>query len=411
MSAMLLGDIEYVRKYLDDSAESNIFLHGIEAWDVHFPNNDGDPDADDSYDDDPNDFDSPNEEHFQISGKTALHFAACEKYPQILELLLQRGANPNAADVNGRVPLTEAALWGRLENVQVLLKHGAKKEVKCVRDGHRLRAIDFARPLRANAEERYSRSGFEHQVYKENTYERDLDRMAIVHLLEDEAEISSQDRRSLGCFAFTKSPMDENLLTLLAHFDIPQKQKTVGVLYRGHQFHSVAAMSGWSHAEDPGINIQIGGRSWTDEVRCLGEIVGYAPAPHNWDRGEPGRYHACHAEKQLIAYFVDKHLFLSHDMEVNFSMAGLNLNELSDEEYEQLQLDYEQLPKKQEHQRALFCLKRSQPTTSLREATILVCRPICSDCKHFVKRINLTLGLNITVFHRCLELDCRICGN
>jgi hypothetical protein len=88
---MIRGRVEYVRQYLDDSAESDIFLHGVEAWDIHSPNNNDD--ADDSR--------PPNEEHVQISGKTALHFAACEMYPQVLELLLQRGADPNAADVHG----------------------------------------------------------------------------------------------------------------------------------------------------------------------------------------------------------------------------------------------------------------------------------------------------------------------
>jgi ankyrin repeat protein len=217
MSAMIRGNVEYVRQYLDDSAESDIFLHGVEAWGIHCPDNDNDPN-----DDDANSL-SPNEEHVQIPGKTALHFAACEMYPQVLELLLERGADPNAADVHGRVPLAEAALWGRLENVQVLLKYGADKELECVRDGPRLRAIDFARPLRANAEERYFRSGSKHQVYKKNTYKRDLDRKAIVRLLGDEAGKPSQDQRNLGCFTFTKSPRGENLLTLVAHFDIPQK--------------------------------------------------------------------------------------------------------------------------------------------------------------------------------------------
>ena len=318
----------------------------------------------------------------------------------MLELLLQRGADPNAVDIYGRVPLVEAALWGRLENVQVLLKRGADKELECVRDGLRLRAIDVARPLRANAKERYCRCGSEHQFYKENTYKRDQDRNAIVRLLEDEIEKPSQDRRSLGDFAFTKSPKDENLLTLVAHFDIPKKWKTIGVLYRGHQHHSVAAMSGWTHREDPVVNIQIAGRSWTAEVRRLYEIIGYDLAPHEYDQGEPGRYHACHAEKQLIAFFVSKHLFLPHEIED--SIADLNLNELSNEEYEQLE-------KERAHRRELSDLKSSEPAISLQKATILVCRPICSDCNLFAEQVNRVLGLDITVFHRCLELDCRSC--
>jgi len=193
MSAIIRGNVEYVRQYIDDSAECDIFLHGVEAWDIHCPNNDGNPS-----DDNANHSRSPDAEHVQIAGKTALYFAACEMYPQVLELLLQRGADPIAADVHSRVPLTEAALWGRLENVQVLLKSGAEKELECVRDGPRLRAIDFARPLRVNAQERYFRSGSEHQVYKENAYEGDLDRKTIVRLLEDEAKKPSQDLQVFG---------------------------------------------------------------------------------------------------------------------------------------------------------------------------------------------------------------------
>jgi hypothetical protein len=93
-------------------------------------------------------------------------------------------------------------------------------------------------------------------------------------------------------------------------------------------------MSGWAHREDPGVNIQIAGRSWAAEVRRLCEIIGYDLTPHDYDQGEPGRYHACHAEKQLIVFFVNKHLLLPHEMEENVRMADLNLNELSDEEYE-----------------------------------------------------------------------------
>ena len=144
----------------------------------------------------------------------------------------------------------------------------------------------------------------------------------------------SQNQRSLGGFVFTKSPEDENLLILVIHFDIPKKWKTIGVLYRGHQLYSVAAMSGWAYREDPGVNIQIAGRSWTAEVRRLCEIIGYDLVPDNYDQGKPGRYYACHAEKQLITFFVSKHLFLPHKIED--SMADLNLNKLSNEEYEQL---------------------------------------------------------------------------
>lgn len=75
------------------------------------------------------------------SGKSALHMATCEMYPDIVKLLLEYGADPNARTVDGWIPLMEAALWGRLGNVKHLLDHGANKSVQCVRKGVRLRAI------------------------------------------------------------------------------------------------------------------------------------------------------------------------------------------------------------------------------------------------------------------------------
>jgi hypothetical protein len=89
-------------------------------------------------------------------------------------------------------------------------------------------------------------------------------------------------------------------------------------------------------------------------------------------------------------------------MEENADVARLDLNELSDEEYEQQE-------KERKHKKELSDHKNVEPAISLQKATILICRPICSDCKRFVERINLALSLDITVFHRCLELDCRSC--
>jgi hypothetical protein len=82
-------------------------------------------------------------------------------------------------------------------------------------------------------------------------------------------------------------------------------------------------------------------------------------------------------------------------------MADLNLNELANEEYKQLE-------KERAHRRELSDLKSVEPAVSLQKATILVCRLICSDYKRFVKQVNRILSLNITVFHRCLNLDYKL---
>lgn len=378
VSAVVTGNIEEVRKYLDISTESDIFLHGVSTKSITTYDNIED--------------EAPKQKEVP-TGETILHEAACEEYPEMVELLLQRGADPNAQDIRGRVPLTEAALWGRLSNVKVLLEYMADKNLECLRHGHRLPPIDFAKPTRENTEERYERAGSNLHIYKENTYERDQDRATIVRLLRDDEEDSNQDQSRLAGFTFTGSPMDETLLTLVAHFNIPSKWKTVGVLYRGPQLPTVAAMSGWAHEERN--NIQIGGRNWTAEVLRLCEVIGYHLPVDVRDQGKAGQYHACHAEKQLIAFFFEKHLFMSQEVEAVPDIESFDDEYPGDNE--------------QQHKRDLFRLLRVEPPVKPWKATIMVCRPICDDCMRFVQFVNQVARLDITIFHRCLEQGCQSC--
>ncbi|KAF3768505.1 hypothetical protein M406DRAFT_250626 [Cryphonectria parasitica EP155] len=389
VSALVQGRVGEVRNYLESSKDADILLHGVEAHSV--PQLDGS----DSYSDGSTDgTKSLDDEIVQVTGNTALHFAACEASYEMVRLLLQKGANPDAVNMDGRVPLMEAALWGRLRNVELLLEYGANKQIDCTCHGQRLRAVDFARPLRNNSKERYCRTG---GFYKEDAYQRDLDREKIVRLLSESLE---ERLPILSSFAFTRSPEDENLLTLISNFDIPNKWKTVAVLYRGSQLPTAAAMSGWAHEEDS--DVQVGGREWTMEVRQLCDFIGYPLTPHQRDQGESGRYHACHAEKQLVAFFVNKHLFLSKEVEKDVDIARLRLHEPSDEEYEQQEIE-------RRHREKLSSLREVEPPVTINKGKILVCRPICEDCRSFLKHVNSTLHLELTIFHRCLDNGCKAC--
>lgn len=91
---MVRGNVRYVRNYLETSSEVHIFLHGVESW-AGLPSDLSISDDDDAHSTQPND---------HASGATALYMAAEEQYPEMIRLLVTKGANVNAADGNGRTP-------------------------------------------------------------------------------------------------------------------------------------------------------------------------------------------------------------------------------------------------------------------------------------------------------------------
>jgi hypothetical protein len=333
-SQLVTGHIEYIRHFLESSPESQLFIHGI---------------VDDA-------------------GNTALHNAACEQHWEMLQLLLQKGAEVNAVTNEGRTALMEAALWGRVDNVNVLLDHGADPALVCVRNNRQLQAIDFARVSDDNQEERSRRA---RGVYKEDVDSRSRDRKTIESLLLGNTPPAS-DATRLRSFTFTASPIKSNIITLFAMFDVPSS-KTLGVIWRGPKFPTVAAMSGWTHSADDVRNVTIGGKDWTPNVLKLYKQMKVNLEPHKCDQGIPGQFYASHVEKQLIAWFIDHHLLSVRAKEVEANEMGL-LGRMMEE---------------------LSLGLRHEPPVSLKKAEIMVCRHVCPSCCEFAKTINSAFGLDI----------------
>lgn len=168
-------------------------------------------------------------------------------------------------------------------------------------------------------------------------------------------------------FSFASSPHNPNMSTFAAVFDLPSRYKTIGVLNRGKKIPIVAAMSGWSHPESE--TIQVAGKTWTGEVSLLCAATGFPLTPHSHDRESTGQYHACHAEKQLVAYFVDQHppyRAVREDIRRRLWPVISELMEI-------------------------------EPPVSVKRAMVMVNRPVCDDCSRFVEHINQVLGLEISV--------------
>ncbi|KAF3058583.1 hypothetical protein GL218_05895 [Daldinia childiae] len=392
VSQMVQGKIMYVREYLESSSEADIFLCGVESWERPQYN------ASDNESEEISTEDNTTE----TLGDTALHMAACESSSEMVQLLLSKGADPNAMNCDGRTALMEAALWGRLENVEILLECGADKSKTCIDSGKLRCAAYFAKPLKQNVKVRRRRAGGDERrskpIYMEDTYARDKDREDIVFLLED--VVDELGPHQLDTCVYKRSPNDRTMLSLTTHYSLPNEWKTVAYMDRGGGLPEIAAMSGWSHAQSK--NICVAGRDWTEAVLDLCKLVGFFPESNYRDRGVPGRFNACHAEKQLIAYFAHKHLFLElgirkgSGVESTFSM--LTLEELADQPYD-------------EYKVKLANLREASPSNSLKEAKIVVSSPLCDDCKRFAAKVNRVLRLDLRLYHRCLESSCTVCLN
>lgn len=328
MSRMLtFGDCEYVEDYIRTNPETNLFLYGI------------------------------NEE-----GNLALNLAACEKYPAMIKLLLDHGADVDQQNKNGRSPLMEAALWGRIDNVRYFLEHGANRNL---RDVHSSRAIELAEPSLRNDEERHWRSGGEVRIYREVTFIANQARRVIFELLKEPEDylsrvVPKQDQMFQTHLFKKTNRQSIELIAPIVEFPIPTEWKSIASLQRPSKYPSIAAMSGWSHGE---TKVTISGREWTDDVMRISQIVGHElPIDQQRDQGSKGRFFASHAEKQLIAYFINKHVLV---------------------ECEEQEL-----------------LQRAKRPILLKQATILVSRPPCGDCSGFIEAVNTNLHLRISV------LDC-----
>ncbi|PWY93006.1 hypothetical protein BO94DRAFT_544056 [Aspergillus sclerotioniger CBS 115572] len=117
---------------------------------------------------------------------------------------------------------------------------------------------------------------------------------------------------------FQQSPLNDHIFFPGPNADYPMTVPTNNVarLERGGKYPTVAAMSGWTHGSGPSPDALISGQQWTKEVFYIASVIGHELPPiEHYDGSQPGRYNACHAEKQLIAYFLDRHVFLPRDVE------------------------------------------------------------------------------------------------
>ncbi|KAL4765927.1 ankyrin repeat domain-containing protein [Aspergillus foveolatus] len=385
-----MGNVERVKHYLETSPDKPIFLHGKDT-----------------------------------NGDTCLITASRERTPAMVSLLLENGAEVNASNYNGRTALMEAALWGRLETVKILLSHGANKTL---RDRNKKKELSTLLYQPVRIARRGTQPQAEHWVIpRKNPSTR---RMSSIETQTDEKLRGLLREGSLGveqiimpeCSSWTEISFEG--LLMICRFPITP--------CRGHE----KLLLYW---KETGI---------------------FLP-----------KFYASHTEKQLIAYFIDRHVFLQEDRtqnpqfynkiehleheisamvdrypdvrkfyqlrkdkkELDLQLFDKDDRLLGDEYDEGLvkqlkekvatidrklvtlkgQREVVQLLKKEKeiqkcednwkiHER-LNRLSDKAPTNALKRATILITAPsyrVCDDCREFNRRVNKDLGLSIQLYER-----------
>jgi Ankyrin repeats (3 copies) len=295
-------------------------------------------------------------------GNTALHLAAIDGRLDIVQLLHKTGAFVDEPNNEGRTALMEAALWGRWRVFRYLFEGGGDIWRT---DLLGQRAKDFAAETKRNRELRSQILG------KNSTFDHEhaaAERRIILSVVATEMQDPLPAPRTIeSIFRFIKDHTQTGIVLQesVAKWEVAIR-KTVGLLVRPEGFARISTHSGWRHSEwttGRGDLMVLSGNIWTAKVIELAKEVGYEIPKHEFDRGKPGLYYACHAEKQLMAFFVSKHVFLPSDRENDF-LRGLVAIE-------------------------------PDSRHRLRSAKIYVSTEICKDCRSFQERLNSKLDICI----------------
>ena len=81
----------------------------------------------------------------QIHGATMLHLAVANGHTELVQALVDKGADVHIPAIQGTTPLHMAANNGHQNIMNILIKAGAWSDL-CARDMHGLRPLDYAKP-------------------------------------------------------------------------------------------------------------------------------------------------------------------------------------------------------------------------------------------------------------------------
>ncbi|KAI9841696.1 MAG: hypothetical protein M1837_000428 [Sclerophora amabilis] len=346
LSFSVLNDLDSVRALLDKSVDANRLIKGKDAM-----------------------------------GNSALALVCMEGHQEMTKLLHQRGAEIDSTNNEHRTPLIEALSYGRGAVAAFLIEAGASTDVK---DEEGTSISDVAKINLLELE----RSGWMCSRMENETMvrrsERECNRKRFEEVIAV-CEARSNRRRVIKRMRAKSNDHKEILRILISErgyapeISVMKSRVTVRVanewkafayLDRGPPWKEVFAVSGWSRGPFGMTDGCLDREVWVKRVFAFSRVLGHRLALDSTnDRGQPGRFNASHAEKQVMAYVLWKHTTIL----------------LEDEKTEAQHPDLEELIS-------------SQPAELGMKLDIYVSKnKICEDCENFRKRIQMKTGINFDI--------------
>jgi hypothetical protein len=169
--------------------------------------------------------------------------------------------------------------------------------------------------------------------------------------------------------------------------------KTFGYLELGEAHDLVFAVSGWSGRQFADIDGCVDRELWTKRVFEFSRIVGHSIESHEYDHhGREGIFHACHAEKQLMAFTLWHYTSLQEK-------PAQQASEAEWARYERMSQLHQCI--RNSTRSTATCTKHCQsyhgPPVEVIRPIIYVTHTVCTDCTKFRRRILEHTGIDITL--------------
>ncbi|KAJ1568260.1 hypothetical protein HK405_003108 [Cladochytrium tenue] len=161
---------------------------------------------------------------------------------------------------------------------------------------------------------------------------------------------------------------------VVVSYHAARRSRTIARLDRGPMFRIVSAESGWESVPTEERKL-LKSKRWHERVKQLCQIVGHEPDAHEYDKRDKGSYYRGHAEKKLVAFYVDRHVIIGEEAMRRVREPGTWTRS----------------------NKRLRKLSQYQPELPTAGRFIHVNRKVCEDCKVFFKRVKETLHLTFEI--------------